>query len=157
MLSAALNVASNWSLVYQEYKQAEQVTVEGGYKPLPSFEIPILFSSRILIVKTVANIPVGKRWKWAGNLRAFQTFPNAGVNGQKSEIAIFSLFLNRSKLIIFPELASNFELVLSDAYWLRNLQLSVYKFTGETTDSTDLMLNSIGSGLSRIESKIDAL
>ncbi|WP_017656228.1 hypothetical protein [Fortiea contorta] len=130
MLSSALNISSNWRLIYQEYKQAQEV-VEKGYKPLPSFEIPILFDRKILIAKTVSTIPLGKRWKWAGNLRAFQAFPNGGVNAQKSEIAIFSLYLNRSKLILLPNVASNFELVLSDAFWLRDLQLTIYEFIGD--------------------------
>jgi hypothetical protein len=157
MSSAALNVASNWSLVYQEYKEAEQITVQGGYKPLPSFEIPILFSGRILIVKTVSNIPIGKRWKWAGNLRAFQSFPNAGVNSQKTEVAIFSLFLNRSKLIVVPELISNFELVLSDAFWLRDLQLTIYEFSGQISDDLSALVQSVQEDVLRVESKIDAI
>lgn len=157
MAASELNNAANWQLAYQEYKEAEQATPQGGYYPLPSFEIPITFSNRILIARTVSTIPAGKRWKWAGRLRAFQTYPNNGVNSQKSEVADYSLYLNRSKLLIFPEIANNYELVLSDAFWLRNLQLTIYEFTGEATDNlTDLTL-SIQSDLARIEAKIDAL
>jgi hypothetical protein len=139
-VAGELSNSQNWSLAYQEYKQAVQATPQGGYFPLPSFEIPITFDHRILIAKTVSNIPAGKRWKWAGNLRAFQAFPNSGVNSQKSEVAIYSLSLNRSKLIVLPEVATNFELVLSDAYWLRDMQLTIYEFTGEfSTDLTNLV------------------
>lgn len=155
-MSSELNNSQNWSLAYQEYKQAVQATPNGGYYPLPAFEVPITFSSKILIAKTISNIPVGKRWKWAGNLRAFQAFPNAGINSQKSEIASYSLFLNRSKLLRLPELASNFELVLSDAFWLRDLQLTIYEFTGLLTGDVTELVQDIKVDLLRIESKIDA-
>lgn len=138
---------NNWQLVYQEYKQAVQLTPLGGYCPLSAFEVPIRLSSKILIVKTVSNIPKGKRWRWAGRLRAFQSFPT-GINSQKSEVASHSLYLNKSKLLIYPELTSNFELVLSDAFWLRDLQLTIFEFTGETTTS-------VVKSLEEIKSRVD--
>jgi hypothetical protein len=147
MSFTGLNNKNNWQLVYQEYKQAVQVTPLGGYSPLPAFEVPVRLSSRILIVKTVSNIPKGKRWKWAGRLRAFQSFPT-GINSQKSEVASHSLYLNRSKLLTYPELTSNFELVLSDAFWLRDLQLTIFEFTGEATTSAI-------DSLEEIKSKVD--
>jgi hypothetical protein len=156
-VAGELNNSQNWSLAYQEYKESIQVTPQGGYTPLPAFEVPIIFSSRILIAKTVSNIPVGKRWKWAGNLKALQAFPNAGINSQKSEIASYSLSLNRSKLIILPEIASGYELILSDAFWLRNLQLTIYEFTGSISDNLTQLVTAVQSDVLRIESKIDAL
>jgi hypothetical protein len=75
-MAGELNNSQNWSLAYQEYKEAVQATPLGGYYPLPAFEVPITFSSKILIAKTVSTIPAGKQWKWAGNLRASQAFPN---------------------------------------------------------------------------------
>lgn len=156
-MAGELNNSQNWSLAYQEYKEAVQATPEGGYYPIPAFEIPITFSSKILIAKTVSTIPVGKRWKWAGNLRAFQSFPNAGINSQKSEIAVYSLFLNRSKLLVLPEIASGYELILADAYWLRNLQLTIYEFTGQLGDELSDLVQSVKGDVLRIESKIDAL
>ncbi|MCF2144997.1 hypothetical protein IQ276_000715 [Desmonostoc muscorum LEGE 12446] len=110
-----------------------------------------------MIAKTVSTIPPGKRWKWAGNLRAFQAFPNAGINSQKSEIAIFSLFLNRSKLLVLPEFASGYELILSEAYWLRNLQLTIYEFTGQPSDNLTELVASVKDDVLRVESKIDVL
>lgn len=150
-MSGELNNALNWSLAYQEYKEAVQVTPQGGYTPLPAFEVPITFTTKILIAKTVSNIPTGKRWKWAGNLRAFQMFPNAGINSQKSEIANFSLNLNRSKLLVLPDLASGYELVLSDAFWLRDLQLTIYEFTGILSDSLYAMVGDIKTSVEAIE------
>ncbi|BAY15700.1 hypothetical protein NIES21_15190 [Anabaenopsis circularis NIES-21] len=156
-MAGELNNSQNWALAYQEYKQAIQATPQGGYYPLPAFEVPITFSSKILIAKTVSTIPAGKRWKWAGNLRAFQTFPNAGINSQKSEIQSYSLFLNRSKLLVLPEIASGYELVLSDAFWLRDLQLTIYEFTGQLDNELNQLVQSIQGDVLRIESKIDAL
>lgn len=157
MTSGDFYNAANWQLAYQEYKEATQVTPLGGYLPLPAFEIPITFDSRVLIVKTVSNIPAGKRWKWAGNLTAFQSFPNGGVNSQKSEVANHSLYLNRSKRIIYPNSISNFELVLSGAYWLRDLQLTIYEFIGEFKTYTESSLDNVKVDLSTIEQKIDNL
>lgn len=152
-----LNNSQDWSLVYQDYKQAQQVTSEGGYLPIPAFELPVLLHSRILVAKTVSNIPAGKRWKWAGNLRANQQFPNAGVNSQPSEIAIFSLFLNRSKLLILPEVANNYQLILSDAFWLRDLQLTIYEFTGEASNEIQELIETVKTDVLRVEAKIDLL
>ena len=152
-----LNNSNNWELSYQEYKQALPATPKGGYLPLPAFEVPITFQNRVIIARTVSNIPSNKRWKWAGKLRAYQNYPNGGVGSQRSEIAEHSLFLNRSKLMIMPGLANNYELVLSDAFWLRDLQLSIYSFTGSFEGVTNELLNQLLIDTSRIESKIDAL
>lgn len=156
-MASELNNSQNWFLSYQDYKESMQVTPLGGYTPLPAFEVPILFSSKVLIVRTNSTIPAGKRWKWAGNLRAFQRLPNAGINSQKSEIASYSLFLNRSKLITLPEIASGYELVLSDAFWLRNLQLTIYEFTGSISDNLTQLVTTVQNDILRIESKIDSL
>ncbi|NJN13891.1 MAG: hypothetical protein HC836_34535 [Richelia sp. RM2_1_2] len=145
-MSAQLNNAQNWRLAYQDYKESVQATPEGGYYPLPAFEVPILFSSKILVAKTVSNIPPRKRWRWAGSLSALQNLP-VGLNTQKSEIISHSLYLNKSKLLIYPDLTSNFELILSGAFWLRDLQLTIYEFTGVIQSTTDLLKD--------IEFKID--
>jgi len=152
-----LNNAQDWALVYQDYKQAQQITPQGGYLPLPAFEVPILLHSKILVARTVSNIPAGKRWKWAGNLRANQQFPNAGVNSQPSEVAIYSLFLNRSKLLVLPEAANNYQLILSDAFWLRDLQLTIYEFIGEGSSETQELIETVKADILRVETKLDTL
>lgn len=150
-----LNNAQSWALIYQEYRQAQQVTPQGGYIPIPAFEVPTLLSSRILIAKTVSNIPAGKRWRWAGNLRINQAFPNSGVNSQPTEIIAYPLYLNRSKLLVLPETATNYNLILSDAFWLRDLQLSIYEFTGEGNSEVIELIQTVKIDVLRIEAKID--
>ncbi|MGB3641148.1 MAG: hypothetical protein WBA39_26745 [Rivularia sp. (in: cyanobacteria)] len=157
MPASDLNNAQNWQLVYQEYKQAKPATPKGGYLPLPGFKVPITLSARTVIARTVSNIPAGKRWRWAGKLRAYQDYPNEGVASQPSEIAAHSLYLNSSKLVIFPDYATNYQLVLNDAFWLRDMQLSIYEFVGDfQTHRTDL-LNQLLLDTEQIKSKIDAL
>lgn len=156
-MATELNNAQNWALAYQEYKEAVQATPQGGYYPLPAFEIPLLFNSKILIARTVSNIPTGKRWKWGGNLRAYQTFPNAGINSQTSEIATYSLYLNRSKLLLLPEIASGYQLILADAFWLRDMQLTIYEFTGTVSDNLTTLVQTINTDVLRLETKVDAL
>ncbi len=157
MPASDLNNAKNWQLVYQEYKQARPATPKGGYLPLPGFEVPITLSARTVIAKTVSNIPAGKRWKWAGKLRAYQNYPNGGVASQPSEVAAHSLYLNRSKLVILPNYANNYQLVLSDAFWLRDMQLSIYEFIGDFQGNKTDLLNQLLLNTEQIESKIDAL
>lgn len=150
-----LNNAQNWEIIYQEYKEAQQATVEGGYLPLSAFEVPVLINSQILIVKTVSIIPQGKRWKWAGNLKAFQQLSYSGLSAQSVEVANYPLYLNRSKLIAIPSNISNYQLTLSDAFWLRNLQLSIYQYTGIIEDDLlELATNTYAKVLT-IETKID--
>ncbi|AFZ24774.1 hypothetical protein Cylst_2568 [Cylindrospermum stagnale PCC 7417] len=131
--SADLNNSSLWHLVYQELKEAPNVTSLGGYIKLPPFEVPLLLSSRLLIVQTASTIPAFKRWKWAGYLRAFQS-----IKGIKTEILQKSLDLNNAELIELPSFASTYSLILNsngEAHWLRNLQLTIYEFTGEVENA----------------------
>ncbi|HLO88877.1 MAG TPA: hypothetical protein VK203_28270 [Nostocaceae cyanobacterium] len=152
-LIAGLNNSQNWSLAFQESKEAEQITLEGGYKPLPAFEVPILLDARIVVVKTFSTIPPGKKWRFAGNLRVSQQLP-LGVGGRWVELASFPLYLNRTKLVVLPAYANQYQLTLSDAYWLTNLQLTIYQFVGTISS---VQIEGINPDLERIERKIDQL
>lgn len=138
---ADLNNSSLWSLAYQEYKEQPDIYKEGGYIQMPPFDIPILFSSRLLTVKTICNIPPKRKWRFAGNFRAYQT-----IKGEKTEILRNPLYLNSTKLIELPSFASSYSIVISDAGWLRNLQIIIYEFTGEVKDA-----------ITQINTKVDEL
>ncbi|MBK1989048.1 hypothetical protein A0J48_016125 [Sphaerospermopsis aphanizomenoides BCCUSP55] len=147
-LTADLYNSSNWRLAYQTTVTAERVSEQGGYLPLPTIGLDILLDSRLLVAKTTCNIPQNKRWRWAGNFRVFGELPILGV--PRVEVGSYPLYLNQSKLIDVPSVVTSYSFSLADAWWLTNLQLILYEFSGEVGDTLDVDLD-------RIETKIDEI
>lgn len=131
MTPTELQNSSKWEMVWSDSAVSEPYPppFDDYWKPLRAFECPVLFTSRFLLVKTVCQIPEGKQWKFAGNLLVFQKYP-AGLSGVKTEIKREYIPLNSSRLVQIPDVAPQYEVILRDAFWLRNLYLEIYEYTG---------------------------
>ena len=157
-LALELSNPNSWNQVYDEARVATQK--EGAvysYTPIPVFEVPFLFTSHVLVVRCLCTIPTGKKWRWAGNLKYQFSAPIAGINSPTITAAEISLKLNRTKLVKFPKIASNYQVSIGDAFWLTNLRITIWEYLPAIENQTDNLIFELENNLMRIESKIDAL
>ncbi|BAZ29953.1 hypothetical protein NIES4074_24010 [Cylindrospermum sp. NIES-4074] len=149
-----LQDASKWLMAWSDTAVAEPQPepFQEQFKPIRAFECPITLTSRYLVIKTISLIPEGRRWKFAGNLKVYQNYPVGTIAGSKTEIGRYPIFLNANKIVQIPDIAPQYTIELSDAYWLRNLYLEVYEYTGAFNSGNDELLESVSDDLTEIKS-----
>jgi hypothetical protein len=156
-LKLQLNVQANWSLIYDESRQAQLLSPTGGYIPIPAFEVPFLFDKPVLACRII-NSSAKSTWKFGGYLsQRFQIGSGGGVSAlPEVDATSLRLRLNRSKLLIFPQYIDTYSLTYEPPTWFKNVQFSLWEYRGTVTDSIEELVNQVGSAdLQRIEQKID--
>ena len=158
MSQPVLNLQSqgNWVNVYSEDRTARQVT-DTNFAPIPAFEIGFLFEAHILAVRCLSD-SAKPTWRFAGILnQAFQI----GTGGGVSPLPVVSgssqtMRLNRSSLVQFERLTSNYQLVFEPAYWLKDIRLTVWEYRGLVSDTTEEKIGLVLNATNRIEERLAA-
>ena len=145
-----------WVQVFNEARQARQVT-DTDFAPIPAFEIGFLFEAHILAARS-SSTTAKAHWRFAGLLN--QRF-QIGTGGAASPLPVVTakshaLKLNRSALVQFERLTSNYELLFEPAYWLRDLQLTIWEYRGLVSDTTEEKIELVLDATDRIEERLAA-
>lgn len=159
MGSLILNLTdqANWLQVYDASREVTNRTAI-SYTPLPPLEIPFLFDKRILSIK-VTSTTAKPYWKHGGVIT--QRF-RIGSGGSASVLPIADftrrkLHLHRTELFIFPQYTENYQLLLDAPYWVEDLRLTIWEYTGPEADSTDELVELTRIDVLRVEAKVNAL
>lgn len=151
-----LNNPLNWALVYNETKNATQLS-NGGYTPIPSFGLPIILSTPLLIVEA-ANIDA-KEWWFLGC--RLQQLLQTGVIPGEAVGQYLRIPVNRPKLVQFPPLGSDYTLRIEVPPWFERMKIAIYEYTAPMPDATEQLIDEradqLTLDLARVESKIDNL
>lgn len=147
----------NWQMVYDEVRSAMIVNAY-EFVPIPAFEIGWLFSGHILVVQA-SSITAKRHWRYAGSL--YQRL-KLGSGGALSPLPTVDLdtrriFFNRVGLVRFSRWTSEYELNFVPPYWLKDIRLTFWEYTGIDSDNVTQALEVQKDDLERIEGKIDAL
>jgi hypothetical protein len=151
MRELQLGNSSNWETVHNQSLDAVQIAKEGGgYKsvPIPEISIALLLDVFVLAILVSTNVPEGRTWKFAGNVR--QKVSTGIVFGGSQDASFnrrYALFLDKINLVVFPAISTSYSISIQVPDWFENVSLTVWRYTGPDYDSD----------LARIESKIDAL
>jgi hypothetical protein len=145
---------NNWNQIYEEARTAQAAMEAGGYYPIPIFEIPLALQSRVLAVRCFSST-AKFTWRFAGNLKAQVSAPIAGINSPPLEVANIYLQLNRTKLVVLQPYVSNYNLVLENAPWLKDLKITIWEYTGAIEDTTEELIGIARVDILRVEAKID--
>ncbi|MBW4675374.1 MAG: hypothetical protein KME52_15530 [Desmonostoc geniculatum HA4340-LM1] len=151
MRELQLGNSSNWETIHNSSIDAVQIAkVGGGYKsvPIPEISIALLLDVFVLAILVSTNVPSGRTWKFAGNVR--QKVSTGIVFGGSQDASFnkrYALFLDKINLVVFPPISTNYSITIQVPKWFDNASLTVWRYTGPDYDSD----------LARIESKIDAL
>lgn len=146
----------NWNQIYDESRTAQPATEAGGYYSIPIFEIPIILQSRVLAVRCLSTT-AKYSWRFAGNLKPQVAAPIAGINSPPLEVASIYLQLNRTRLIVLQPYATNYNLVLENAPWLKDLRVTIWEYTGAIEDTTEELIGIARIDILRVEAKVDNL
>ena len=86
-------------------------------------------------------------WKYGG--RVFQKiFTGLTVGGSaESRVGTAKIWLNEIEVIFFQKVTSTYRLVFNIPYWIRNITVSVYEYTGPIQDTVDSDLQEIKTSL----------
>lgn len=138
-----------WEPVYNTTVEAQPVPgANGRYYPIGSIGVPILLTSRLLVIHPF-NDALPPSWRYAGTAR--QAI-NAGLTvGAATNVSYGSksLLLNKLNLVNFPDIAPQYALSIDIPRWILSLNINIWQYTGD-----------IESAFTRIEEinfKIDTL
>lgn len=151
MRELQLGNSSNWEAIHNESVSGVKIPiVGGGYKavPIPEISIALLLDVFVLAVLVSTNVPEGRTWKFAGNVR--QKVSTGIVFGGSQDASFnrrYALFLDKINLVVFPPISTNYSISIQVPEWFEDVTVLVWRYTGPDYDSD----------LARIESKIDAL
>lgn len=152
-----LQSSNVWNKIYDEDRMATSITAT-THTRIPAFEVGILINRHVLAVRCLSDTAKAN-WRFAGTL--IQKF-HIGSGGVASPLPIVEgarvgLRINRSRLIMFPTYVSSYGLILEPPFWFKDMQFTVWEYTGIISDTTREYLNLTKLQLDQIENKIDAL
>jgi len=141
---------SNWSQVYAESREVEYIA-PGKFLPLPRFELGTLFDSKYLAISAYSS-KAKATWRYAGYVAQVCRIGSGGVASPFPAIdtLVEKVYLGRARLLSYPGFTSNYALVFVPPYWLEDLTIRVYEYSGIVSDS-------ITEKLSSLERSINAL
>lgn len=154
--SADLKNANNWE---QAYRDSKSVVYDdaGGYTPLPAFEIPITFNKKLLAIRVLSD-NAKFTWRFGGVLSQRMQLGGGATPLPVASLDYNRLRVNRSTLINFPTYGTDYELLFEPYYWIKHIDLTIWQYLGELTDSTENLINEIRSNeLASIETKVDEI
>lgn len=144
-----LNNPLNFSLVYTNSLQAVPVRDSSGqivdYLPITEIIIPIIFNKPVCAVNVTTAVPVGRIWRYAGKVsRVF----DMGLGEAFSSDERKHLFLGRWNICLFDRfLPNDYRLVYLPPRWFINVNVSVYQYEGDFTDTLEADIAAIKNHL----------
>lgn len=151
-----LSRQQNWYKLYDEQRYA-QIIGTNSHVPIPAFEIPIVIYNQVLACRVLVQ-NAGSRWRFGGTLSQRWQL---GSGGSQSPLPVadgnvFRLRINRSRLLIVPQYG-DYQVLYEPPTWFRNVQFTLWQYTGLVKDSTEQKVDLARERLFNIESKIDTI
>lgn len=133
---------NNWSLTWSGVKVAPDVSSESlnKYFPIEDFAIPVQFSSPIISIYLVSDSDPG-RWIKGGWAKQKIVTGITGGGSPDAYTQIIPLKLRQINICQFSQTVTSFAVVLSIPYWLRHIDITVWEYTGEITDTLEQKLD----------------
>lgn len=135
---------ANWDLVYTDTKLVAPGNKPGTYIPIPSYKIPVLFTSNIIAVQLTSS---NASPSWYLGARLQQVIQSAGVTSTEYWGKQYQAGLNRTNLLVLPALAPQYALHVSFPRWIQDIQIDIAEYTGPRGEALP--------ALERIEEKLE--
>jgi hypothetical protein len=150
-LTYDLNNSDNWDLAYSETVTAQGVPgASDRYLPIQEIEVPILLYSQVIAVFCQSS-QASPRWRLGGlmNLKiATGILTGSAVDTYPFEKK--RIWLNQITLFTLPVLTPEYALSFDIPYWLRDIQISVFQYTGPIVDPLADKVDSIDANLTQL-------
>lgn len=129
-LQLQLNPGSNWHLFYTQSFESIPIGPK-TYKPIKESVLPVQIDFRVFVAYTTSST-AKLNWRLAGYLTPEVETGAAFVDLQLRQIA---LRLRSPQLIVLPSFSTSYKLRLRIPYWVEDLTLSLFQYTGPISDS----------------------
>lgn len=145
--------AAQWHLAYEQYK-IEQQLFPPRYPKIDGYLLPITFDRYVLACSVTTEL-YKDNWFTGGWLT--QRLDLAGTDFGRADSSKFRLPLNRTTLLVLPNVSPQYQLWFDPAPWLIDMTLRVWEFTGAIATKEEELLDVVRVDLARIEAKINTL
>lgn len=145
-----LQNGANWSSLWSYSVAAVSIPDKPGFTaPIAPILVPFLLENHIIAIS--ATSPTAKpRWKFAGNIA--KKISTGIVTGGTPDTTISDsrpLFLNRINLFRFTPYTTTYALEIAPPYWLTQLDLILWIYSGVDSDTATEQLNRIELAIDR--------
>jgi len=153
VITRELGSVENWQLVYDQffYAQPAPEVNPNAYHPIPDAQIPFLFDRHVLAIAT-SSTKVKPRWYLAGRL--IQQISALGTDFIDAQANRINLQLNRTQLVVLPQLSSTYKLRVEIPWWHEEMGLTIWEYTGPEEDSTEEIIQTLKVDVARLEYRI---
>lgn len=152
-----LDAASLWEQRYVTHRFGAVRPTGRGFVPIPSFEVPLLLQSPIVAVRATSD-DAGEGWKlacWCDRVIGTSS-PNTALTNLTAERN--PIGMGKTTVLDFTQNpADTYKLLLEPPYWMPDIRIEVWEFTGTIEETVENSLDVARVDLVRIEAKIDAL
>jgi hypothetical protein len=132
----------NWESVWNTSVVAASVG-EGSYIPIPEISCPLILSNSIVAIGANSN-KAASHWRSAGFLNyKIRTGLLVGGSFDSQVGQSFRIKLHDITLLTLPQLASSFAVSFNIHYWIEDIQLNVWSYTGSQSDSTEDLIREL--------------
>lgn len=156
-LNVQLGNVNNWSEA-DVLNLSAQLVGSSSYVPIPKTSGVFRYSSCIIGVH-VSSASQSSQRPYAGYIaQNYQTgIPGTAIpNAQAYEAR--KVYLSRLQVLIFPNISTSYSLLFAPPYYFKDINYTVYEYTGPLTDSTDDLVGSLKNNeIAAINSKLDQL
>lgn len=142
-MSRLILIEENWHLVAQENLIAVSVPSQvENYYPIPEWTAPVILENRILAISADSDT-AQQNWKYAG--QAMQVITTGlTVGGQADTVnSVKKFYLRQISLLQFPDTSFEYTLKIKIPFWIRDIQLLIWEYTGPITNTYDQILTEI--------------
>lgn len=139
-----LGNSANWQLTNSIERVAEPVItrVLERYYPIPDFEAPIQLSSPILAIYIESESDPGT-WRRGGFVKQKIRTGIVGGGGNDAYLTVKPMYLRQINTYTFPLVSTAYSLEFSIPFWLRQISINVYEYTGLIADTTEQTIDEV--------------
>jgi hypothetical protein len=146
-----LSDSSKWdSLWFGSFAALGLPDKPGYHYPIDPILVPVLLESRIIAI-TTTSATAKPKWTYAGKARQkIQTGITVGGVADAASVSVKKLSLDKLNLLVFAALTPTYALEIEPIWWLSEIELSVWEYTGVDSDTVTDQLNRIELGVENI-------
>jgi hypothetical protein len=145
----ALQNTDNWQSLWSTSVAASKLA-DGSFIPLAPIVVPYLLETDILAIQVSATT-AKPSWRVAGDV-AKKIATGITTPGGSPDVTISDrrlLWFNQLNLYRFTRLTDTYALEITPKWWIKDIQLDIFIYTGIDTDTTTEQLNRIEFTLDR--------
>lgn len=133
----------NWDIAYTDTKIATVISAS-SHLAIEAWDVPIIFDNHVLAVNcSIPDTP--SAWRYGVQLRpilidGYLPIPDL-------EFSAITVPPNRARLCVFPRVTNQYKLRIKPAPWHKQVDITIFQYTGEYTDRVEALINSQFSGV----------